>query len=108
MKSLSILVGKRIKEIRESKKIKQVELANMIDVEATNLSKIEKGVHLPKEETLKKITSSLGVEVKDLFDFGHIQSREDLINKITKILHSATTKELQFFYRVLISYKELR
>ena len=58
MSSLSVLVGKRIREIRESKNIKQVELANMIDVEATNLSKLEKGAHLPKEENIRKIIYS--------------------------------------------------
>ena len=46
MTSISVLVGKRIKAIREAQHIKQVELANMIDIEPTNLSKIEKGVHL--------------------------------------------------------------
>ena len=52
MTTLSVLFGKRVKEIRESKNIKQIELANMIDVEATNLRKLEKGVHLPKEENI--------------------------------------------------------
>ena len=99
MSSLSVLVGKRIREIRESKNIKQVELANMIDVEATNLSKLEKGAHL---------TKALGIEVKDLFDFGHLQSREKLLNVIQQILLNASDEEIQFFYKVLISYKELK
>ena len=43
MISISMLLGKRIKELRESKNIKQVTLADMIDIEPTNLSKIEKG-----------------------------------------------------------------
>ncbi len=108
MSSLSVLVGKRIREIRESKNIKQVELANMIDVEATNLSKLEKGAHLPKEDNIRKITKALDIEVKDLFDFGHLQSREKLLNVIQQILLNASDEEIQFFYKVLISYKELR
>ena len=55
MQTLSVLLGQRIKEVRESKNIKQVELANMIDIEPTNLSKIEKGAHLPKNETINRI-----------------------------------------------------
>ena len=47
MTTLSKLVGKRIRELREEKNIKQVELAEMIDMGPTNLSKLEKGVHLP-------------------------------------------------------------
>lgn len=108
MTSLSVLVGKRIREIRESKNIKQIELANMIDIEATNLSKLEKGAHLPKEENLRKITKALNVDVKDLFDFGHLQSREEVIAAIQQILLDASDEEIQFFYKVLISYKELR
>jgi transcriptional regulator with XRE-family HTH domain len=106
--ALSVLVGKRIREIRESKNIKQVELAEMIDVEATNLSKLEKGVHLPKEDNIRKITTALGVEVKELFDFGHLQSRDELLNNIQEILQNATNKEIQFFYKILMSYKELK
>lgn len=75
MSTLSMQVGKRIKELREAKGMKQVELADLIDMEATNLSKLEKGVHLPKEDNLNKITNALNVEIKDLFDFGHIKTK---------------------------------
>ena len=76
MSTLSMQVGKRIKELREAKGMKQVELADLIDMEATNLSKLEKGVHLPKEDNLNKITNALNVEIKDLFDFGHIKTKQ--------------------------------
>lgn len=49
MSTLSMQVGKRIKELREAKGMKQVELADLIDMETTNLSKLEKEVHLPKK-----------------------------------------------------------
>lgn len=108
MATLSILVGKRIKEIRESKNIKQNKLAEMINVEPTNLSKLEKGVHLPKEDTINKLTEALDCSVQDLFDFEHMKSREDLISCINQILKSAKTSEIQFFYKILISYKEIK
>ena len=53
MEKLSEIIGKRNKEIRESKNIKQVQLAEMVDMEPTNLSKLEKGIHLPKKEKLQ-------------------------------------------------------
>lgn len=108
MATLSVLVGKRIKEIRESKNIKQNQLADIIGVDATNLSKLEKGVHLPKEETINKITKALDCNVKDLFDFEHIKSRDELLKSIQKILTNASTDEIQFFYKILVSYKELK
>lgn len=108
MATLSVLVGQRIRELREAKHLKQVELAEMIDIEATNLSKLEKGVHLPKEENIKKITKALGVDVRDLFDFGHFKTREELLSSINDILKNAGTEEIRFFYKILVSYKELK
>lgn len=106
MKSISVLLGKRIKEIRESKNIKQVNLANMIDIEPTNLSKIEKGIHLPKEETINKILVALNTDINNLFYFEHIQTRDELMNNINSILKEATVSDLQFFYRTLNAYNE--
>ena len=108
MTTLSILVGKRIKEVRESKNIKQIELANLLDIEATNLSKIEKGIHLPKEDTLNKIIKALNINIEELFDFKHLQSREVLLSNIYNIFENLNDQELQFFYKILHSFKELK
>ena len=108
MSTLSMQVGKRIKELREAKGMKQVELADLIDMEATNLSKLEKGVHFPKEDNLNKITNALNVEIKDLFDFGHIKTKQELVNDINTIFEQSTLEEMQFFHKILMSYKELK
>ncbi len=108
MSTLSVQVGKRIKELREARNIKQVELADLIDMEATNLSKLEKGVHLPKEDNLKKITTALNVDIKDLFDFGHLKTKEELLNDINEVFEQATVEEMRFFHKILMSYKELK
>lgn len=108
MPALSIQVGKRIRELRESRNMKQVELAELIDMEATNLSKLEKGVHLPKEDNLNKIINALNVDIKELFDFGHLKSKEELVSDINSIFEQSTLEEMQFFHKILMSYKELR
>ena len=108
MSTLSMQVGKRIKELREARRMKQVELAELIDMEATNLSKLEKGVHLPKEENLNKITNALNVDIKDLFDFGHLKTKEELVRDINNIFEQSSLEEMQFFYKILMSYKELK
>ncbi len=108
MSTLSIQVGKRIKELREARKMKQIELAELIDMEATNLSKLEKGVHLPKEENLNKITKALKVDIKDLFNFGHLKTKEELVQEINNIFEQSTLEEIQFFHKILMSYKELK
>lgn len=108
MSTLSMQVGKRIKELREARNMKQVELAELIDMEATNLSKLEKGVHLPKEDNLNKITTALNVDIKDLFDFGHLKTKEELLSDINLIFEQASVEEIRFFHKILISYKELK
>ncbi len=108
MSALSVRVGKRIKELREARNIKQVELAELIDMEATNLSKLEKGVHLPKEDNLNKITTALNVDIKDLFDFGHLKTKEELLSEINEVFEQATIEEMRFFHKILMSYKELK
>ena len=108
MSTLSMQVGKRIKELREARKMKQIELAELIDMEATNLSKLEKGVHLPKEENLNKITNALNVDIKDLFDFGHLKTKEELVRDINNIFEQSSLEEMQFFHKILMSYKELK
>lgn len=108
MVTISELVGKRIKGIREAKHIKQVELANMIEIEPTNLSKIEKGIHFPKDETINKILKALDIDIKDLFSFEHIQTKTELVKNINKILSKSQTEDLQFFYRLLVAYFEVK
>ncbi|MBO6087101.1 helix-turn-helix transcriptional regulator [bacterium] len=105
--NLSKQVGRRIKELRESKNIKQVELAEFLEIEPTNLSKIENGVYLPREDKLRKIAGKLNVEIKDLFDIEHIKDRENLIKSISNIINSSSDNELMFYYKVLKSYKEI-
>ena len=107
MEKLSEIIGKRNKEIRESKNIKQVQLAEMVDMEPTNLSKLEKGIHLPKKEKLAKITEALGITIKELFIEPTPKSKTALLKDINLILKKAEYKELEFFHRILTSYEDL-
>ena len=56
-----------IKTLREDRKIKQQELADMIEINRTYLSAIETGTILPTIDTLLKISRALGCEYTDLY-----------------------------------------
>ncbi len=101
-------VGKRIKEIRESLNIKQFELADMLDMEPSNLTRIESGYQFPKEENISKIASKLGVEEKDLFDFAHIKTKQELIELINILLNDLNEKEMEYFYKSLVNLRQMR
>ncbi len=96
-------LGLRIKELRENKKLTQFMLAEMINMETTNLSKIERGVQIPKEESLIKIAKALKVTVKDLFDYEHLENKEILIEKITDILKDSDIRTVKNIYKILIN-----
>ena len=105
MGNLSKKVGLRIRKIREANKIKQYALAEMLGMEPSNLTIIESGVQLPKEDNLQKIADILHVEVKDLFEFDNEESIEEIKNKTIKIISNLEQNEIEFVYNFLKLYK---
>ncbi len=96
-------LGLRIKELREKQGLTQLKLAEILDMEASNLSKIERGIQIPKEESLENISNALKVDVKELFNYTHIINRQELISKITALLENTNEETLQRYYRILIN-----
>lgn len=108
MTKLSTKLGQRIKEIRERQNIKQIELAETIEMEPSNLSKLENGNQLPNEKNLEKIAKALNVDIKELFDFGHIKTSEELLEVIISALKTYTKSELEFVYKFIVGLKEYK
>jgi transcriptional regulator with XRE-family HTH domain len=65
--SLQIKVGKRIREIRESKGISQQELAAKCNFEKSNMSRLESGRVNSTLATIEKIALALEVNIIELF-----------------------------------------
>lgn len=101
--------GKRLKEIRKRKGLSQQQLAELVGMESTNnISKLESGEQLPKKENLEKICEVLNVDVKELFDFGHLKNRSEIIKEITQTLGKLALKDLQYFKRIIDAYLETK
>lgn len=96
-------LGLRIKELREKQGLTQLKLAEILDMEASNLSKIERGIQIPKEESLENISNALNVDVKELFNYTHIVNKKDLISKINILLENSNEETLQRYYRILLN-----
>ncbi len=103
MGEISKKLGLRIKELREKKGFTQLKLAEILNMEASNLSKIERGIQIPKEESLENLSKALEVDVKELFNYGHFTDKKNLITKINKILEIADDKTVQKYYQLLIN-----
>lgn len=100
--------GIRLQEIRKAKGLTQAQLAEMVDLEITTISRIENGTRFPLKENIEKFVKVLDCNIKDLFDFDYIKTREELRAYIDEKLDTAPLNDLQFFVRVIDAYLETR
>jgi transcriptional regulator with XRE-family HTH domain len=61
--------GSHLREIRKLKGISQEELANLADVELSQISRIERGVINTSITQILQIAKALNLHPKELFDF---------------------------------------
>ena len=107
-KKFSEKLGLRIRELRESANLKQYELADKLNMERSNLTRIECGVQRPNDENLEKIAKILNVNIMELFNFSHIKSKEELIKDIIISLEKLNDKELSFLHKTVNNIFQMR
>ncbi len=100
-------LGRRIRELRIANNLKQSQLADILEMERTNLTRIEGGNQRPNDENLVKIAKILNVQIKDLFDFEHILSNNELKKIIMSEINNFSDKELQYLYKTIQNLKQL-
>lgn len=101
MKTKKELLGLRIKEFRENRRYTQDKLAEMVGIDPKHLSRIENGRNYPSLDTLEKILDNLDVSYEEIFNFKHLVSRKDLIEKIYLKLISLNDSKLKFIYNIV-------
>ena len=77
-------IGRRIKAARENKRLTQEQLAELVDLSPMHVSVIERGVKLPKLETLINIANVLDVPADVLL--------QDVVNNQTKLCASEASE----------------
>ena len=63
-------LGQRVATLRRAKGLSQDVLGEKSHYSTEFISLVERGVNAPSVEGLYRIASALGVQVRDLFDFG--------------------------------------
>ncbi len=104
MSSGSKVFGKRIKELRERKKLTQEKLAEKIGLDLQTISRIETGYYFTSFENLEKLANALDVTIADLFDFGHVKTKEELIKEINIALNNSAEKDVQIIHKLIFGY----
>ena len=108
MNSIKTMFGKRVRELRKTMKLTQEQMAEMIEMDTQNLSKMENGSHFPQTKNLEKIAKVLNVEVKDLFEFNHYKSKENLIDEINEYLSQNSIEEVELIYKFIKNLQEYK
>lgn len=67
-KDIYILIGKRIKDIRENKGMTQQQVSDICDFEKSTVSRIEAGRTNLTIKNLYKISMALDVQMKEIVD----------------------------------------
>lgn len=93
------LLGKRLKELIKKKGYTQEKFAELVGLEPTALSNIVTGRNYPLFSTLEKILEVLEVGYKDVFNFEHHETNENLKEMIDKIL-SKNPDKMKEFYKI--------
>ena len=95
------LIGMRIKEIRRSKGLSQEQLAEKADINSKYLSRMERGTENPTLDMFIKLSNALEIEMREMFDFGHVVSQKELRGAIQNIAKTADEPTLRLALKVL-------
>lgn len=104
MSSGNKVFGKRIKELRERKKLTQEKLAEKVGLDLQTISRIETGYYFTSFENLEKLANALDVTMADLFNFGHVKTKEELIKEINTELSTSSEKDVQRIHKLIFGY----
>lgn len=104
MSSGNKVFRKRIKELRERKKLTQERLAEKVGLDLQTISRIETGYYFTSFENLEKLANALEVTMADLFNFGHLKTKEELIKEINTELSTSSEKDVQRIHKLIFGY----
>lgn len=104
MSNIKSLFGKRIKEFRKIKNMTQADLAEMTGVDDKHISCIENGKNFPSADLIDRLAIALNVEPKDLFEFYHLQNKENLKSDIILMIDKLNNDELMLAYKYIRNF----
>ena len=73
----------------------------MVGIDPKHLSRIENGRNYPSIDTLEKIVNSLGVSFEDIFEFQHLEEKDEILKNIYNSLLSMPENKLVFIFKMI-------
>jgi transcriptional regulator, XRE family len=105
-KKVKILLGKRIKQLRQDLNLTQFVLGEKIDINQRQVAQIESGKSFPSLSTLVKLAKVYNCEIKDLFNYKHLEDERILKDNIINIVSNLDRQESQLLYAIAKVIKE--
>lgn len=100
MTTTNQLLGLRIRELRKSAKYSQEQLSEIIGVDPKHMSRIELGKSFSSLDTLEAIAKTFQVELKDIFDYSHLEPRGNYREKLDDLLVGANEERVKLIYKI--------
>lgn len=99
------LIGKRVRELRKSKRLSQIELAELADVSETYISYIECGKKKASLSILVSIANVLDVSMDELLVGNQINKRYDYQTEIHELIAGCNRYEQRIIFEMMLSLK---
>jgi transcriptional regulator with XRE-family HTH domain len=106
MKTTKQLLGARIKELRKERQMSQEQLAEAVGIEPKHMSRIEVGGSYPSLSRLERIALILGVPMRDLFDFQHLEDADYRVDDIAGMVKDLDEEQQRTVYKVVRAFKK--
>ncbi|MDD2500377.1 MAG: helix-turn-helix transcriptional regulator [Geobacter sp.] len=100
MATTNQLLGLRIRELRKTVGLSQERLSEIINVDPKHMSRIELGKSFSSLDTLESLARTLKVEIKDLFDFSHLEVQADDKKRLDDLLEDASQDKVKLIYKM--------
>ena len=95
-----LLLGKRIKELRKQNGFTQDYLAEKLNIEPRQLSKLETGRNYPSFETIMALLETFNITFEELTDFGHLKEDENIKSKMFEELDRLDSEKIRYLYKI--------
>jgi len=100
-----VTIGKKIREFRKLNKLTQIELAEKVDLNEKQISRIEMGLNYPTYITFAKLINILNIDLK-VFSGNNNEIKDSSKNKLLHLINNSNEKELKIFLDVLSALKQ--
>ena len=104
MSELKVLIGKRIRDLRKSRKLTQEQLAELIGIGTPNISYLENGKFAPSIETLEKLAQVFQIEPYEIYMTAPYKSEAQIKEEMFPALEKNSTL-LRMVYKFFITIR---